>query len=232
MTGERVVFISAFEGREDILFVKNDKKNIHTTTIFRQPTCACNRHTEKIIERKYPGSDQSNCYYTCEICFHGQIDATAVKKENTTMFKCPAGVCDGSQNFKSFIEGICCESAQRKVEYDRRVDIGTFQRDFEKAVDTENNIIQDIKDAKEAKKRTKEEADRAIEADKAAEERIRSLEESLPKIQQEVDAKRKKLDGVIASTFRVINTCKTEQLKIEMKKKELFRFEKNRNYPH
>ena len=76
-------------------------------------------------------------------------------------------------------------------------------------MDTENNIIKDIKDAKEAKKRTKEEADRAIEADKAAEERIRSLEESLPKIQQDVDAKRKKLDGVIASTFRVINTCES-----------------------
>ena len=77
----------------------------------------CCSHTEKIFERKSTGGKQKGrTYYSCEICFHG-INETAVIKENTTKFKCPAGSCDASQNFKDFIKGMCCKSAARKIEY-------------------------------------------------------------------------------------------------------------------
>ena len=91
---------------------------------------------------------------------------------------------------------------------DRRVDIGVYQRDFEKAMDAENNLVKEIRSAKEKCKRKSEEATNAILALKAAEEHVKSLEDSLPKVQEEADSKRLKLDGILISTCRIIIPCK------------------------
>ena len=88
------------------------------------------------------------------------------------------------------------------------MDVGIFQRDFEKIMEVENNLRKDLKEAKETRKRTREEAERAIQADKDAEKVVKSLEESLPKIREEADAKRSKLDAALFSTCKKIASGK------------------------